>query len=152
MRVRRFLILIALLLGFLEVVSGCSKGGGGSTSPGSTPPPSTVNSGSQQDPRAKPVEIGPTYSVSPGHLELHKKIIEMGQWHNTSSDTLLLQLKGDPIGLLIPASEWSGSYHVNIACQNGTYDYKILHRVNGLWQPAISDSGPPTTPDIIVED
>ena len=111
-----------------------------------------------EDTTAQKITIAANFCVSPGVQPLFKGQKTRFQWHNTSSEDLLVVFKNTsgneffPTRLLIPAGQFSAVQQVCGDCPNGTYEYRLQHLVSGTWEEAACPSGPPTVPEVSVGD
>lgn len=133
---------LTVVVGMALIVSGCSQRGPTSSS---APPP-----GSTADPLAIGATIDDSGFVQPGTVNLSKKSGSRVQWHNLSSDTMMIILMDSHVAELVPPTQYSASHRVCLSCSTGFYPYAIKRMAKGV--PTNPEEGPPGEPQVGVGD
>lgn len=125
------------ILAVLTLVAGCDGDTDTDTSTTDTSTETVTYDGPPQDLSATQIEIDASFDVTPARVPAYKAQETKLQWHNGSTESILLVFVGSGTGLVIPAGQYSQVWQVNPDADVNTdgslrpYEYKLKKTSGG---------------------
>ena len=124
------------VLGLAVFVGGC----GGDEAPVEELVTTTVE-GPVLDPTAELVTIDASFSIIPAIVSVSKAAKTKLQWHNQSSESVVITFTGNPVSLILPPGAYSHLWQVSQDAAETSHEYGVAGELSGT---------PPGSPSVDV--